>query len=210
MTSRTRPQWTSDDDHRLIAYIGTMSLPALARKLGRSQRAIEKRVYEDLGLRFHTEAVREVGLGLSATAAICGVDEKTVWRWINRGWLRARTVPVRYGKRIGIAEVDLAQFFATIGGLLPVIRPSDPAWRAVLDEARADLQARYITARTIVKLLGYAHHNRLISWRRRLGFPDPAFNLGERCGGHYYERAAVRAWLDAHPHYWTRQAKEQL
>lgn len=205
-TRAPRRRWTQAEDGLLTAYIGTESLPRLAKRLGRSERAVEKRAY-DRGLCFGREAHRNVGLGLTQAAEALGCDNKTVWRWHRRGWIQVKTVRGRYGRRLAVAEAELCAFLARIGGLLPEVRPTDALWRDVAADARASLEARYIRAQDLVRLLGYAHHNRLLAWRRRHGFPDPALDLGERSGGHIYERAAVVAWLEAHPGYATAASR---
>jgi hypothetical protein len=90
------------------------------------------------------------------------------------------------------------------------VRPADPTWRELRDEARAALLARYVQRRELARLLGYVDANRLLWWQRRRGFPAPALDVGERSGGLYYDVRAAAAWLDAHPDRWTRAARERL
>lgn len=209
-TTRTpRRPWTKAEDGVLTTYIGAESLPRLARRLGRTERAVEKRAYER-GLHFQREAHRAVGLGLTQADGALGCDVKTLWRWHRRGWITVTAVRGRYVRRLAVSEAELCAFLARLGALLPEVRPTDPLWRDVAADARTQLEARYIRAQELIRLLGYAHHNRLLAWRRRHGFPDPALDLGERSGGHVYERAAVAAWLDAHPGYATAATRAAL
>lgn len=112
-----------------------------------------------------------------------------------------------HARQAQLLALSVCEKAARLGGLLPEVRPTDALWRDVAADARASLEARYIRAQELIRLLGYAHHNRLLAWRKRHGFPDPALDLGERSGGHVYERHAVAAWLDAHPGYATAAAR---
>jgi hypothetical protein len=47
-------------------------------------------------------------------------------------------------------------------------------------------------------------------WRNERDFPAPAIRANSRFGGNWYERAAVRAWLVAHPEYQTSIGRETI
>lgn len=105
MSGRTTPDWTPDEVDRLTTLIEQgVSYTSIARRLGRSRTGViikakrqRTRLLRVPGLFTCREVARLLGLRCS----------KTVTRWIDRGWLRARNGGEHDRPLWRIAVVDL-------------------------------------------------------------------------------------------------------
>src|SRR5690242_19024617 len=84
LTRRKEPPWTPEEEDYLQRYIHKTSVAAIAKHLGRTQTAVKSKAMR-LGACKTQEVYTMTGLcqGL-------GCDEKTVKKWIERGWLRGQ------------------------------------------------------------------------------------------------------------------------
>lgn len=186
--------------HAILTELGTARLDVLAARHGTTAHAVHNFLKNKAGVSLKYELTRSEGMGIADVARALGVTDKAVYDWVRRKRLKARRVPgfrrVYYYSINADAVTDMLR-----GGvaLEPSIKPTALAWREIVDEIRADLRARWVTTDELTEALQL--HN-LAYIRQRHGFPAPTY--GRRGHMHHYDRAAVRAWLDAHPQYRTR------
>lgn len=84
LTRRKEPPWTPEDEDYVQRYLHKTSITAIARHLGRTQAAVKSKA-QRLGASKSAEGYTMNGLCLGL-----GCDEKTVKKWIARGWLRGQ------------------------------------------------------------------------------------------------------------------------
>lgn len=84
LTRRKEPMWTQEETNYIERYIHKASIAAIAKHLGRTQTAVQSKA-KRIGINKHQEGYTMTGLcqGL-------GCDEKTIKKWIERGWLRGQ------------------------------------------------------------------------------------------------------------------------
>lgn len=204
--ARRRKHWTPEEDARLALLLAEHGLEIVARRLGRSPRGVIWRAYA-LGLTARELRTQAAGLSVRDVAAGLGVLPAAVPRWVRLGWLRATVTTAGARVWYSIAVDDVAAFLESRGALLPELRP-DAFWRSIVAECRRDLETRLVGSGDLTQALGFAGSKGLTYVRRAHGFPTPALSLGARNGGAWYERTAVAAWLDGHPQYATRAARD--
>lgn len=199
--------WSPQEERRLAYEAGTRPVAAVAASLGRTERAIVDRLRRFHNIGPTTAAIRHHGMSVADVVAALGVNPSTVRDWIGRGWLAARFERPKKRSIWLIDPYDLSIFLEAHGAILR-LTPTG-TWRDIVAEARAALEQRYISRTDLARLLCVAPHT-FLHWRR-WSFPQAAFNSG--CfagGGYYYNRAAVRTWLEAHPERWSSAAREEL
>lgn len=204
--ARSHCDWQPHEDAELH-MLAFRPVRTVARRLGRTVLAVHCRLAV-LGMNLNTMRRQTGGLTVADVARGLGARERTVYGWIAHGWLAATRLTVG-GRSWQSVDVDAVCSFLDERGALFPLQP-DGFWRSIVRECRAELETRLIVGRRLVALLGYTDGTALTYLRRRRAFPEPVLRLGNRHGGDYYDRAAVRGWLEATSQYWTRQAKEQL
>jgi hypothetical protein len=136
-----------------------------------------------------------------------GVAKATVWRWINDGWLQAMQAPCHKRRMYTTSHDDVTAFLFQRGALFP-LSPSN-TWQPIVDEARIALGHRLIAGADVARVLCVARrtmHGYQGSFR---DFPPPYLSW-PRIGGSWFERAAVRAWLERHPEYQSKRTLEGI
>ena len=83
-TYRTGPAWTAAEDAFLETHLGSRHVNWIAKQLGRSTGAVTGRVK-----RLSLSRLVDHGYSARQVADGFGVDQSTVIRWIERGWLTA-------------------------------------------------------------------------------------------------------------------------
>lgn len=149
----TAPRWLLADDDRLWRlYEQGVSAREMARQLGRTPKAVAKRLSDVVAAPF-----RMLYLTTTEVGAAFGVTSHTVRHWIERGWLRGR----RNGRKPALG----GEYWVDPEDLTAFVRderywcrwwPDDMppgAWRRLALEARAG--ARFATVYEAGRLLGY-------------------------------------------------------
>ena len=184
----------------LLAFDAGLNIRTIATKHGRSVTAIQHRMYRR-GIKPMLQMRRADGMSVLDVVRELGVPRRTVSHWITVGWLKARALRVVRQRVYTIAPdavVALIQTYPNLNYL-----PNDD-WAPIVEAARAAWAAHYISRADLADML--AMGMKRVSDLRIA----PACGRGRGGQRNYYERAAVRAWLDAHPQYWTRAAREKL
>jgi transposase len=107
-----RPPWTEEEEEELLGQLwGMMPDRAVARRLGRTVKACERRAQRN-GL-----ARRHQFYTARAVADLFGVEHHTVLAWLAVGWLRGRPSVVGAGPRRAwrIDDADLEAFVKDCG-----------------------------------------------------------------------------------------------
>lgn len=210
MTPRER--YTEEELTVIRSEIGYRAPRLIARDLGRTADAVASKAHK-MGLSPEIIAKHAQGMSRMDVCRCLGIDLKTMYWLVRRNHLH----PHRYetARRKGTERYvysfdpyDVEEFLRTRGALL-VMHPTDEVWMTIYQEARADLQKRYIGSPELQKVL-YVNKNFLnapkYGWNK-LGFPAPAF----RFQSNYYECTAVLTWLSSHkPHYLSKAVRERL
>lgn len=209
MTDRRR--YTPDEDRVLLAHAGRKPIHRIAALVGRSPRSVRCRLilHGWIGERSARHRLRQSigGWRRAGIAALFCVDPHSVDNWIAWGWLPVhciRTVePAVYFSDMG----DVITFLERGGALLPYLNPADAFWIGMIAEVRADLDRQYIRRDALadVLMIGRRAIAHLIT---RLHFPAPTIARAGMFA--YFDRAAVRAWLAAHPRYQTSRTEADL
>jgi len=190
--------WKPQEDNRLLFYIGLEPPVSIARRLGRTERAVIDRYKAKHGGSFRKATARATGLSLADCAQLLGTNAERVRKWTKYKWLESQRRPVIGDRLITIKEEDLEAFIRERGGLLERLHPSDPYWVALFQEARAVLHERYVNTAELADVFAVSQGR----FGKIAGFPVAAFSLQGR--ERWYERAAIRAWLATAPaHYRT-------
>lgn len=191
--ARYGTRWNELDDTRVLYYVGPMGVPLTSERLGRSDGAIRSRV-GSLGQSAKQLAMRAEGMSVPDVAEKLGVSPKRVYSWIAREWLPSRRKVVAQQMVHSLKRTSVERFLRERGALLPDLNPQG-RWQRVVAKSQAHLQARLISQPALLETLGIGE-KQLRQWQDQ-GFPAPALKLYGQ-GGTWYERAAVRAWLQAH------------
>lgn len=199
-------KWTAADDQYLFTHVGHVSINEIAKKMGRSCAAVNYRMHLH---KLDREKVfaRTNGMSTGMVAEALGVPFKTVQDWVGSGRLKTTRYPWGNDHHSfhSISFVQLLQFLYEWGSLSPKLNPT-AAWRSVVAAARKHLLSLYIDRKDLAALLSVTVDT--LEERLKNQQLKPSFYTSSRkC---YYYRADVRAWLDAHPEYWTKQAREKL
>lgn len=141
-----------------------------------------------------------------ATAAALGIDTTTIINWIARGWITASRARMGKARLYGITPKAIERFLRERGGTLDLY-PA-PEWKGRYEQARHTLRAQMIQSVALLTLMQSSGD--LAYFRRRCGMPEPALRNGSKNGGDWYDRKALRAWLDANPHRHTPQTRAAL
>lgn len=204
----SRP-FTPDELILIRSEIGYTPTHIIARRIGRTMHAIVDRAGCD-GLYPENIAKRADGLSTQDVYQYLGVDRKSIYVWVASGQLHGtkRLSAVREGSKRAVwtFSYDEVERFLRDGGALYKMRPVR-GWRGIYEEARQALMARLIVRSDLIRLL-HVTGGAIYHWQEREGFPQTA-RTGTQ-GAAYYDRSAVRTWLDAHPHYWTKAAREGI
>lgn len=145
---------------------------------------------------------------LSDIARVLGVRSSK----IPQGWIRHKRLEPSGYRMYGtlcvyqVSDDNLRAFLYNGGALSNTLNPIG-VWRAVVQDAQADLLSRYVSSAELSDALGVCMWT-IGHYQRTLDFPLPARLLHTRRG--YYERAAVRAWLAAHPERRTKAVERLL
>lgn len=203
---RIRRAWTPEEDTWLRSNAHRVGLPRLTKRLQRSAHAIIHRcLLLGAGVR---QSRMEAGLSATGVARALGVNRSRVNQWRRDGYIAATTV--KSGKSLSVCyEFDHILDFLEAGGALRTCLNPNEEWRDTVADIRAKLEKCTIAAGPLADLLHYQCES-LYWWRMHHGFPAPTLNLGSPSGGYWYDRAEVRAWLNAHPQYWAQEAQAQL
>lgn len=78
--SHQRRGWTREEDSYLLEHVGSVSVRAMARNLGRSRTAVNQRCSQ-----LQASWERTGGYSVQALAALFGVSCQKMKRWIERG-----------------------------------------------------------------------------------------------------------------------------
>jgi hypothetical protein len=205
MSIYNRP-YTPQEDAYIKNAIGKKNAKTVARKLKRGVQGVRQRMYLLAPPTTRRKIVqREIGLSRQQLATELGVDVQRVHGWIARGLLKERRMTGIIASWHGI-DVDAVDAFLYAGGaLLDYLRPTG-GWIDVVADARAQLQARYVSRSAIVDALRIRTCS-LRHLRLNHGFPEPSLPSRGTIPS-YYDRAAVRAWLAEHPVYQTKRSRE--
>ena len=207
--------WQADERRELARHLmNGRSLPAMARTLGRTQSGVRGQITKTMRYDARDEATRAAGMSVrDMTAALGLCATRYIYDWSAKGWFALHTTRIYTGKQYASVDPDaVVAWLESWGALLPLIQPTELAWREIVDEARAALLKRYISRVDLAPLLGLSYRGFIRLTQRRHDFPKPAVEHTASMPD-YYDRAAVRAWLDAAPKnakYWTRAGREQL
>lgn len=91
--------WTPEQEDRLASLLERyVPMARIAALLGRRESAVQARAHL-----LHLRVLRADGYPLGTVAAMLGVGDHTVARWVRCGWLAARQLPIRFGQ--GFARV---------------------------------------------------------------------------------------------------------
>lgn len=200
--------WTPARRADLLQQIGKKPLARVAASYGTTTGAIDQYLKDYC----QTSVLREVnrlGMTDADVATALGVVRRTVQRWMQSG--RLHTISAwMYTRKIRLVRVpDLIDFLKTTGAMIDR-RDAMPSagWYGIVQQIESDWHTRYVTAYALSGMLHITPAQFTAQQLQRNGFPRP-HKLG---GGRpdYFDRAAVRAWLNEHPHYWTTQAREGL
>lgn len=203
--------WTPERDAQLLNALGKQPLHKFARTHGVTIAAIIEHLRDAHGIRLHTH-VRQV---CARQGEMCegqivrelAISRRTFWHWCQNG-LPYRSVPLyRRSVRV-VKQFDLIAFVKAQHLLID--RNTDalgPSWRLLAAQINADWHIAYIARDALLKLLGLSIGG-LAYLRRANGLPAPIV-LGDNRPS-YYERVAVRAWLQNHPSYQTAAAKKEF
>lgn len=210
MTPRKR--YTEEELIVIRSEIGYRAPRLIARQLGRTADAVASKAHK-MGLSPEVIARRAQGMSRMDVCTCLGIDTKTMYRLVRERHLH----PHKYetARRKGTERYvysfdpyDVEEFLRARGALL-TMHPTDDVWTAIYQEARADLERRYIGFPELQCVLFLSRNflnDRKYGWSKQ-GFPAPAF----RFQANYYECTAVLAWLSSHkPHYLTKAARERL
>lgn len=206
--SRAGCNWTEEERMILRSELGVTPVRTLAQKLRRTMRAVRSEA-ERNRLSAELIAKRSAGLSFTDVCTYLGVDRKSLFWWMKRGLITANkrdaTVADGCRREVWTFSYDEVERFLRDGGALYVMRPV-AGWEDVYTEAKAALLSRLISRRDVICLCCLTDGS-MYRWRQK-GFPQPVVT-GTR-GEMFYDRAAVRTWLDAHPHYWTKAARRGI
>ena len=201
-------RYSLHESGEIMYQLAREPIATTAARLGRTPNALRQYVRRTQTSNIQRHARRAAGMSHRDVSVALGVDHQRVTSWVKLGWLVADT---SYGVRAGYVTYRMeavSAFLTTRGGaLLPYLRPTG-AWVGEVAAARASLEARYISRAALCQLLSVTNGS-IQYWQRRKAFPAAALRFG-RCLSTYFERDAVRAWLDARAFYWTRAAREGL
>lgn len=196
--------WQDTEHGDVISRIGSELLTTTARRLGRKPEAIYTHLRPT---NIREQAQRFAGMSTVDVAQALGVPVSRIRRWAKNGWLKQHRGYGIRGSYPTFDAYDVSQFLMERGGVIPEIQPTDLAWKEEVQAARAAIEVRCIDKRTLEGLLSVAH-TAILYWRRHCGFPEPVFTVGR--GAHFwFERAAVRDWLDVNDR-WTTKARGGL
>lgn len=207
--------WEVEERRELNRHLlAGRSLQVMARRLGRTPKAVRGQITKTLCYDSRAEATRAAGMSVrDLTEALGLVTNHYIYTWAEKGhfpltWTRTYT-----GQRYASVDPDaVVVWLQAWGALLPLIQPSDLAWREIVSEARHALLVRYISRNDLAPLLGLSYRGMIRMTQRRRDFPKPAIQHTASMPD-YYDRAAVRAWLNVSPKnakYWTSAGREQL
>jgi len=192
--------WTPQHDDLLLTYAGQWRLVVIAKKLGRTPLACKQRLSQH-GIALREAATRRKGMSIKDVGDALGVSKNHVQKWVRIGWLASSSAFGVEKRYTSIDPDDLLRFLRERGALLSYLAP-DRDWIEEVADARADLQSRLIAGPDLARQF-YVNRGHLYYLRTRHDFPDPALVLNGSQPD-YYDRAAVGAWLAAHPQYQTR------
>lgn len=99
-------RWTESEEQRLLRLIERQTLPEVAKRLCRSERAVREKL-EDLGA--NACMGKDWFTPRTLALAIHGAHE-TVQRWIDRGWLKTIEQNIGTFKRVLISTDDFCGF----------------------------------------------------------------------------------------------------
>lgn len=204
-TSRDKRYWTKAERDYARMSVGIVSIPRIAKHLGRTTSAVLT-FFKEEGINIHSAAARMEGMSTGDVCAALGVSRSTLLNWIRAGYIHPIKHCAAEAWYYSYSWEEVLRFLNERGGLHPL--DPDEDWKPLYNAARTRLLQRYIGIAEMCKILCIAE-NSVSNWRQRYGFPNPVFNLNAH-GGTYYERTAVRAWLDRHEDRWTSAARERL
>jgi len=202
--ARKSRHWTEHEHNYVLYQLGYKTLPQIAKALNRTPAAVRYYV-EQHRLRPRDCAKRRDGMCAADVSAALGVSKWIVHTWMQRGWLKASKAKTTRQWYYTLSHDDVRAFLFERGGLLRLEPSCD--WRDIYEAARAALLGRYVNRGEIMRVL-FRSSTMLNYWRDYKGFPAPAHAMNARYGGFYYDRAAVREWLERHPEYRTKRARE--
>ena len=103
----SKKSWSIEDDMTLEVHWGNLKISTIAKKLGRSERAVEHRA-SILGLGGMYEGTGH--LQIPDIVDILGVNKSTVWKWIQNDGLKARKVALKKNPYYIIKMEDLIEW----------------------------------------------------------------------------------------------------
>lgn len=206
---RANQRWTPEEDATLRQLAPSHTTHDIAYLMRRSFWGVRERMHtlRITALHARNGVAREMSYADVAAALGCG---RAVELWVRRGRIRAtHTEQGVYSVSFG----DLVDFLERGGAYLSAVRPTDPMWRSLVADARAVADGWLLRETRICAMLCVARAS-LYYWRMRCRpgaqvFPAPAWG-GKGSRGVYYDRAAVAAWLRAHPDKITTAARKEL
>lgn len=171
----------------LLSFDAGLNIRTIATRHGRSVTAIQHRMYRR-SIKPMLQMRRADGMSVADVCAELGVPRRTVSHWIKVGWLAARAVRVVRMRVYTIAPdavVRLVQAYPLLD-----YRPNAD-WTPIVEAARNAWHTRYISRDdlSILLCLGVKRVERLKI--------APSCGRGQGTQRVYYDRAIVRAWLDA-------------
>src|ERR1041384_2181048 len=92
--------WKPQEDNRLLFYVGQEPPAAIARRLGKTERAVIDRYKYRHGGSFRDAAVRKGGMSIAECARALGTNVVRVRKWGKQGWLKVQRRPVIGSKLI--------------------------------------------------------------------------------------------------------------
>lgn len=160
------------------------------------------RLLAKIGVPYLPAAQRAGGMAISDVMVALGVSREVV-----RKWGRASLCMTRVGVSVSISPNDLYDWLYAGGALLPTLVPTGE-WAGHVRDARAHLEATTITIARLTQVL-HATRQTIGGWVRRDGFPGVVVSE-TRGRAARYDRAAVAAWLRAHPDKMTTAARKEF
>lgn len=196
--------WHPREHRALIGRLESSPPSVAARRLGRTTMAVTRKLAR-LGISPRRVRLSAEGLQLGEVADTLGVTVYAVEHWTRKTALPVEHVLV--GKRhYRVITPDALLDWLFDRGALYSIAPADLAWREIVQEAKASLNARLVLGRVLCDCLAVSPSG--LRWRvANQGFPDIALSLYRL--GNYFSRPAVTAWLDSHDA-WTAAARSVI
>lgn len=205
--ARHHVTWTKQEDDQMLFLIQVYPLATVAARLGRSVEAIRDRLYREYRRSPRGLAQRTHGISAPELADALGITLEHAARLLELGVIPAKRVRALQKAYWSIDPETLTDWLYH-GGVTYRLNPNRD-WADVAASAREWFEAHYISRQQLVAVL-FRSATVIDDWAKRFSFPQPARRRIGQYKRSYYERAAVRAWLEQNPERSTRAAWEAV